>query len=188
MTNFDAQLEVGKVGESLIARWLIRKDWLVLPVYEVEKYSGKGPQVFCSSGEIIAPDVLAMKRGKRNVIWIEAKHKSVFTWWFNNGASKWETGIDVRHYENYKKLLDLVPWDIWLLFLHRESKPADKDLKRWPNCPAVCPTGLYGGNLRKLIKKVSHGSGRWGASGMVYWAHSDLKKLASIKEFIRFVD
>ena len=70
--SFADQLEVGKVGESLIARWLMRKDWLILPVYELEKYTGKGPQVFYTDGEVIAPDILAMKRGNKKVLWISS--------------------------------------------------------------------------------------------------------------------
>jgi len=166
----------------------MRRDWVALPVYEIEKASGKGPQVFHSGGQVIAPDLLIMKRQKKKVVWVEAKHKSVFSWYYGDGNSRWTTGIDLRHYEDYQKLLELVPWDVWLLFLHRENIPDSKDTERWYNCPNLCPTGLYGGNLRELINQESHRSNRWGNSGMVYWAESSLTRLATLKDFLRCID
>lgn len=79
VATFATQLERGKIGESLIAEWLKRKGYHILPVYEKEISEGKGPQIFTAEGRgLVAPDLLAFKSDKMQ--WVEAKHKSVFSW------------------------------------------------------------------------------------------------------------
>jgi hypothetical protein len=168
---FQNYLKVGKVGESRIANWLKRKGYSVLPVYEVEIDSGKGPRLFNVDAEIIAPDLLAMK-DRDNTFWVEAKHKSAFTWY--RTAQRWETGIDLRHYQDYCTIEDKTPFNVYLLFLHEGGQAKDS--------PPDSPSGLFGGSLSHLRKNESHRSEKWGAGGMVYWAHDVLKKLAEIDE------
>lgn len=168
---FAQQLAVGKAGESKIANWLRRKGYHVLPVYEKEISEGKGPQLFTALGPgLVAPDLLAFNGDK--VRWIEAKHKSVFSWY--RIGQRWVTGIDLRHYNDYLKVCELSPWPVWLLFLHSQSKTTEHT--------GVCPTGLFGESLSILAGKESHRSLRHGKSGMVYWARDDLKLLASLDE------
>lgn len=76
MTAFAQTLEFGKIGESDIAYWLRDRNNCVLPIYEKEIDEGKGPRLFSPNGEHIVPDMLVLPE----VEWIEAKHKSVFTW------------------------------------------------------------------------------------------------------------
>ena len=54
-SSFQENLHVGQIGESLIAAWLKSRGNSVLPVYEVEIDTGKGPRVFSPSGQIVAP-------------------------------------------------------------------------------------------------------------------------------------
>jgi len=168
--SFERQLTFGKVGESLIAGWFKRKGYAVLPVYEIEAHTGKGPQVFLQTAELIAPDMLCFMGQK--VFWIEAKHKSVFSW--HRITRRWVTGIDRRHYHDYLKVAEASPWPVWLMFLHRN------DYTNEP--PHNCPSGLFGGELKRLKDNVNHEHDNWGKSGMVYWAHETLLQLATLEE------
>lgn len=174
---FSELLDTGKIGESLIANWLKSKGWNVLPIYEKEIHEGKGPQLFiCDGKELVAPDLFVFKNYSKEALWIEAKHKSVFSW--HRITGKWTTGIDVRHYNDYVKICQLSPWPVWLLFLHRLDRINSRD-EPWP-----CPVGLFGQRLDILQTIENHRSSNWGKSGMVYWAHNSLKKLASLDEVI----
>jgi len=168
--SFSSQLSFGKVGESAIAEWFKRKGYAVLPVYEVEMNTGKGPQVFTLDAELVAPDMLCFN-GKR-VYWIEAKHKSVFTW--HRITGRWTTGIDKHHYEDYLRVAEKSPWPVWLLFLHRNGYTDEP--------PHDCPAGLFGRELLYLREHENHQHKGWGKYGMVYWAHETLLQLATLEE------
>lgn len=181
-TSFEKKLAFGRVAEQHIARWLrFRCDCMVLPVYELELDSGKGPQLFTPDDELVATDLLSI--GPKGVKWIEAKHKSVFTWY--NAGQRWETGIDLRHYRDYLRIADITDWPVWLLFLHEETIPAAKDLERWPDCPSVCPNGLFGGDLARLRTREAHRSDKHGPTGMVYWAHATLDRIATYEQVLQ---
>jgi hypothetical protein len=186
---FQKKLAWGQAAETCIARWLIRQGYILLPVYDSEYDSGKGPRVFLKNVQLVAPDFLAWKvrcgwrasSGEYEDItiqWIEAKRKTHFTRY--RLGDTWETGIDLRHYENYCRLRDLLKIPIWLFFLHESSVPSIEDLK-YPECPSSCPTGLFAGEISDLRAKESHRSNRH-ASGMVYWTCNVLRKLASSEE------
>jgi len=172
MTTFEQKLAFGKAGESLIANWLKRRGYSVLPVYEKEIGAGKGPQVFTANGDFIAPDLLIFGKDSVKVWWIEAKHKSAFTW--HRITSRWVTGIDLKHYQNYLTVQELSPWPVWLLFLQRDGQAKDTP----PGM--ISPTGLYGRSLVYLRRHENHRHGNWGRGGMVYWADSVLIKIADL--------
>lgn len=168
--SFSERLSFGKIGESLIANWFKRKGYAVLPVYEKEIGTGKGPQVYLAETQLVAPDMLCFKG--RKVFWIEAKHKSVFSW--HRRTQSWVTGIDLHHYEDYLRVARCSPWDIWLLFLH------ENDWTEEP--PHNCPVGLFGGELDYLSQHENHRHANWGRSGMVYWTHETLHLVALLSE------
>lgn len=168
--NFSDNLRYGQAGESAIARWLRRNGATVLPVYEKIIDTGKGPQLFTPSRTLVAPDILIYNGDE--VMWIEAKHKTAFSWYRIGG--RWTTGIDLRHYEDYCTVDDESPWPVWLLFLHRGGQAKDS--------PANSPAGLFGNALSVLRQCESHRSDKWGRSGMVYWAIENLKLLASLED------
>lgn len=176
MSTFRQKLAFGETGESLIANWLKWKEYSILPVYEKEVDTGKGPQVFTLSSGLIAPDLLAFSDDPTKVWWVEAKHKSAFSW--HRKTRRWVTGIDLRHYENYLELQGRSPWPIWLLFLHRAGRAKDTPEGM------TCPTGLYGGNIERLCRMENHRHENWGRSGMVYWAESVLNKIAELGEVL----
>lgn len=167
--TFEEKLAFGQIGEGTIEQWLIRaKGYSVLPVYDIAAREGKGPRLFTPDKNLIIPDLLTIT--PNGVRWIEAKRKSVFSW--HRISSRWVTGIDIYVYEHYQEVAQATPWQIWLLFLHEES--------RTNNGP--CPTGLYGGELNYLVQYENHRHTNWGRKGMVYWAHETLTQLATLAE------
>lgn len=181
--KFAENLATGKVGESLIARYMMSRGHAVLPVYEIEKSSDKGPQLFEKNSGLVAPDMLVFTAN--GTMFVEAKHKSVFTW--HRATLQWTTGIDLRHYGDYLRVAKRTQLPVWLMFYHREDAPDARDIQY--GCPAKCPTGLFGGELFCLLLKENHRSKPFdpsrpgfvghGHSGMVYWAERSLKKIAS---------
>ena len=186
--SFSRQLGVGQVAEGLIARWLMARGASVMPAYEIEQSSGKGPQLFSQEGDFVAPDMLVFSH--KGIQWVESKHKSVFTW--HRVSKRWTTGIDLRHYGDYLQVAKQTSVPVWLLFFHRESTPSVDDRRH--GCPQECPTGLFGGELFSLVVLENHRAPHFdptrtgitghGRSGMVYWAVDQLRMLASKEEVL----
>jgi hypothetical protein len=170
--SFAQKLETGQIGESEIARYLIGRGWQVLPAYQIEQHTGKGPRLFGDYGQLISPDMLIF-RGE-SVQWVEAKTKSAFTWY--RIKSKWQTGIDRKHWHHYLKVNMVTPFPTWIMFLHRDGVAKDTP------CGMVSPTGLFGNEIGILERCVDHESENHGHSGMVYWNHQDLKLIATLEQ------
>lgn len=170
---------MGKTGETQIAQFAINSGFNVLPVYEnSEAY--KGPTVYTAEKRIVSPDMIVFN--KKETMWIEAKHKSAFTW--HKITGRWTTGIDLRHFYDYCELIEKVSFPVWLLFLHRDG--IAKDTPEGKHSPA----GLFGGKLENLMSNINHKSDKH-ANGMVYWNYlpddeenSQLKKIADYKDGI----
>jgi hypothetical protein len=174
MSNFSRQYPFGKIGESAIGRWVISKGgYSILPVYEKEQGEYKGPVLFTSENSLVAPDMLAFR--KENVCWIEAKHKSAFTW--HRLTKKWVTGVDQHHFSDYCEIADLTDIPVWLLFLHRPGTAKDTPEG------IESPTGLFGHHVERLQKTIHHSSDKHGSHGMHYWNHETLIKMAPIEDF-----
>lgn len=129
--------------------------------------------MFAPSQQLIAPDMFVFK--SKNAYWIEAKHKTAFTW--HRLTQRWTTGIDLCHYEDYCAVDDSTDWPVWLLFLHRGGRAKGDDMDS--------PVGLFGNALSVLRKCENHRHKNWGKSGMVYWAKESLKEVASLEDVIR---
>lgn len=182
--SFADSLSSGQLGESLIAQWLRRRGWHVLPAYEKEIDNGKGPRLFMASdsgkAQLIAPDLLVMRSGK--FLWVEAKHKTRFSWYGKGGY--WVTGVDRRHFEDYCRVADSTDLDVWLLFLHRDNTAWAEDVTKW-GAPSTCPVGLFGRSIAalRMEENQSHTSDKWGNSGMVYWQpYTALLPIANLAE------
>lgn len=177
--SFEESYKFGKIGEGRIASWLRGRGYNVLPVYEKELDEGKGPVLFTASigQNLIAPDLFCFRDEYNNpgdVLWIEAKTKSAFTW--HRLTERWVTGIDLRHYEDYLKVASLSPFPVWLLFLHLEGRAKDTPPGK------TTPTGLFGHRLLHLQLCENHRHSNWGSSGMVYWGHQNLHRLAPLSD------
>ena len=172
MGSFDKTLAFGQLGESHISKWLQGRGHAVFPAYQIEHQTGKGPQLFTADGDLVLPDLLAFRNGTAQ--WFEAKHKTCFTW--HRITGRWVTGIDLRHYREYQEVAERTSLPVWLMFYHPKSKPSENDLSF--GCPDTCPTGLFGNEISILVTCENHRSDRYGRSGMVYWAHGSLRKVA----------
>lgn len=171
--SFERKLKEGLLGESLISQWLIKRGFQILPAYQVEYSTGKGPRLFGSYGQLISPDLLAFNTRGR-IIWVEAKSKSAFTW--HRASSTWQTGIDKRHWAEYIQVAKETAWPVWILFLHKDGRAKDT-----PDGKAS-PTGLFGNTLMLLEKTIHHSHDNHGPSGMVYWEMGALQKLAEFTD------
>lgn len=177
--SFQQKLRQGQIGESLIARWLRRRGFFVLPVYEVSGLN-KGPRLFnpqyVNDSQFIAPDMFVFKAAdeREYTCWIEAKEKTTFS--FYRKKRIWTTGVDKKYWEHYCRIQEETPWDVWLMFLHRGGNDKHTELKSEP--------GLFGEKLARLQSIIDHECGpeQMGNGGMVFWNKSDLRKLAPIEE------
>ena len=183
MRTFASSLDFGKVGESVISQWMQSRGSDVLPVYEKEIDDGKGPRLFTRVGNIVAPDMVAFRDGCAT--WVEAKHKRAFSWYGKGGY--FVTGIDLRHYDEYIRVALQTKIPVWLIFYHPNTVTRRSDVRKY-NAPARSPSGLFGGNVVSLQGCISHTSDRWGKSGMVYWAHYSLMRLATMDQVLSVVD
>ena len=162
--TFDDSLKTGRVAESCIARWMMRRGFAVLPVYELMEQAYKGPQLFSCDGDFVAPDMLAMKAdSKTPILFVEAKHKSGFTW--SRKHARFETGIDYKHYLDYQQVRAITGIELWILFLQKGQAAKDA-----PQDKQISPRGLFGNEIRRLMQLESHRHEGWGKGGMVYWA------------------
>ncbi len=168
--KFKETLSYGVVGESLIANWFRSQGYSILPVYEVEINTGKGPRLSTPAGQLIAPDMFIFKSEK--AFWIEAKHKNAFSW--HRLTKRWVTGIDICHYEDYCIIDNALSYPVWLMFLHRGGQAKDS--------PGDSPSGLFGKSLEFLRCNENHRSSNWGKTGMVYWDIASLEYLAPLKD------
>lgn len=175
-TTFKQQLAFGKIAETYIALWLRRmRGWSILPIYEKEIDEGKGPRFFTPDSEIVAPDILAMRGA--TVRWIEAKHKSVFTWYRKSPREdKWQTGIDAHHFFEYCRIAEHSPHEVWILFLH------SSDEAREYNGMRPSPTGLYGNRLNAIVTCAEIRLDNSQDKELAYWHRSDLIQLATLEE------
>lgn len=173
--EFQKALAFGQIGAQKIAAWLERHRYAVVGTGKQNDERYKGPQITSAEADMVAPDLLAIRGDDTK--WIEAKHKSVFSW-YRIGRC-WVTGIDQRHWDHYQKVAARCPWPLWILFLHRIAKPSQSDLNH--GCPMNCPTGLFGQETKRLQQTINHTSDRW-AKGMVYWRSDKLVRLATLEE------
>lgn len=168
--SFEESLQVGLLGEQVIAQWLIRKGYQVLPAYEIELIHGKGPRLFTTEGPIITPDLLVFNGQK--IVWCEAKTKTAFTWHRLSGT--WQTGIDRKHWLEYLRIAQLTPFPVWIFFLHKPNGQA-KDTPEG----MMSPSGLFGHSIEQLNRSIHHEHANHGPSGMVYWTVDALKSVCS---------
>jgi len=169
MTDFKQTLAQGKLIETLIAKWLIKRGYTIIPIYEIADNQYKGPQIFTPHESIIAPDMLAFKDGY--FYFIEAKFKSGFTKHDNTGH--YLTGIDLPHYRNYIKVMEHFNTDIRIIFV-MEGKEVMGNT--WNS-------GVYMGYLSEMVDCIHHTHEKGSKHGMVYWDEEVLTKVCTLEQF-----
>ena len=191
--NFADSLNFGQIAETEIAKFLRKRGLSLLPAYEVEINSGKGPRLYYKDRQLIAPDFCCFSKIRRRIFFAEVKHKSRCTWYRKNAS--WQTGIDKNHFYDYLEVSKVTGCEIWLLFLHKINRPSKFDLKF--GAPFICPTGLYSESIEKLNWSIDHiapyfdknrdGNCGHGTTGMIYWDIKKLKKIMDLNEFMLFI-
>ena len=168
MVKFAQSLKEGRLIESAVAQYLMRKYGIsILPVYDIEIATGKGPQFFSASGSFAAPDLLCWQR-RRTMYFVEVKSKSIFTW--HRITSNWVTGIDLNHYLDYRKVQELSGASVYLMFLHAGG--ADER-------GIETPSGLFHADLNTEPNHIwPHATAAF-PHGVVMWRHDQLKKIAN---------
>lgn len=179
--EFNLAFSFGRIGEQVIARFLMERGWCILPVYEAELDDrdkvGCGPRIFGDGMKLIAPDFLTFKM--KNMLWVEAKRKTHFAWYRKEQC--WTTGIDRRCFDDYLGIRRRFDFPLWVLFLHESAEPSAEDRRR--ECPAECPTGLFGQEIEKLADEGKTRSFR--NRRMIYWPVCELWRIASLENFRR---
>lgn len=169
--NYAPATVEGKDGKSYPARRTFVSGISLLPV----QTSSPAPHVANNAGdnEWYTPEPYI--KAAREVMWVEAKHKTAFTW--HRITESWQTGINASHWADYQKVAEATPFiPLWLLFLQRPgvAKDTPEGMR--------CPHGLYGQNAEVLATCVDHFSDRWGTCGMVYWREESLRLLTSYED------
>jgi hypothetical protein len=134
--------------------------------------------------------MLVFSAGK-TPFFVELKSKASFSW--HRNTSQWTTGIDSKYWDQYMSIREETGIHIHIAFLHTGNLPSPNDLAS--GCPRECPTGLFVGEIKALAEKIHHRSGAksyapdgsstgYGTSGMIYWAHRDLKLWAPLEVVI----
>lgn len=114
-TSFSQSLAMGQEGEHLIANYFLSSSCIVLPLYQFS--TSCAPAWFTASGKIVAPDLFVIKN--KTLFFVEVKYKQR---WIN-----WEgiiqTGLDRRHYDEYKRIADVTGLPVYLIFIHEKEPP-----------------------------------------------------------------
>jgi hypothetical protein len=175
--------ELGRFGEDVVALFLAKRGYSILSIRDIQmKESWKGPRIIDADGmELVSTDWLAI--GPKGTKFVEVKTKTRWSW--HRLTSTWNTGIDQRYMEHYLAIAMKSDTPVWLLFLHLDDAPSQGDLEG--GAPERCPTGLFGGDVKRLAARVHHPSGNWGKGGMVYWTPQDLTLIATREELEPFV-
>ena len=151
----------------------------MVPAYQVADDSPVGPRVLGPAGKcFVAPDLLCIEPGK-SVAWVEAKHKEHWSWY--GVRKRWEGGIDVRDWANYRRLREVSGVPIWIMFLVQSDKPHPSDVK-WLPVGKRAPTGLYGIEVADAQECVRTAP-QW-ARGMAYWPIEEMERFASLEDVV----
>lgn len=174
MGSFAQHFEFGRVGETVITRWLQSHGASVTDAEHIPPHtfpgctvhpSGhmKGPHLIHENLRLVLPDLLVFFNGGWK--WVEAKHKTCFGW--HRKTRQWTTGIDLNHYQEYLHITRVTGLPVYLMFYHPRAQPDARDIAA--GCPPESPVGLFGGLLSELQLKEDHRHENHGRSGMVYW-------------------
>ena len=163
MATFKENYEYGKVGESLVAKWLRKRGNHIMPVYEkVIEGEFRGPAIFPHVGKpFAAPDMFVFT--KTTAMWVESKRKGLMT--FRDVSRTWQVGIKMKDFNNYLNLIKMSPFQVWIFFLVTGGHDEYNRLS---------PGGLYCENLANLLETFDHYD--YEESDMIYWNDEDLRK------------
>jgi hypothetical protein len=114
--SFESALKFGEEGEKLVAEILINKNVVVSPLYQFETKYG-APFAIGNFGKVNLPDLSCWAKGES--FFVECKRKNQ---WVNNYRGL-ETGLDQRHYKEYKTIKNKTGQKVFIFFIHEKDKP-----------------------------------------------------------------
>lgn len=141
------QVKKGNIGERIVIDYLLKKG--VVPYKPV---LGSGAHPF---------DQLCATKDKRRVFVTECKAKPARTYYP-------DTGIDIRHYKDYKNIQNKYNMDVFIFFIDEDAQE------------------IYGGKISKLSQKtvVHHNNKKieypLKQKGIIYFPLSLMTKIADI--------
>jgi len=107
----------GHSGEQMVAKLLQDRGWFVIPSYD---YSGedndKAPRLQGNLRAYVIPDLDIARGGRR--IWAEVKTKACAT--YTRITQRFEHGIPMRHFRDYRAVQDITGCSVWL-FVYEEN-------------------------------------------------------------------
>lgn len=133
-----AKFQWGEVFERALSDYVKRMDWAVLPVYNYRGDEEKAPALERLAGDVILPDLHVMKNGCSP--WVEAKRKTRADW--THITQRFETGINLRHYQHYKLVKQISGDPVLIVFGHDTE-----DSVRWVEIDALTPRIYAGGKM-----------------------------------------
>ena len=159
--TFEARLSFAKAIERAGEEWLKRRGWLVLSPSD---YSGpdddKPPSLHGAARSFVLPDTLAFRAGRAR--FVECKWKTAAT--FHRVTQRWETGIQLRHWEDYRRVRAESGVPTWIVWVHgREREMRGMDLE----------------GLSELSPRPYDGP-KMGPGGMIFFPWQGLVRLASL--------
>jgi len=168
-STFEAKLEIGRAAEKLVAAWLKRRGWRILPVYDYSGLDeGKAPKLEAEKAEdsLVTPDLLAARAGVMS--WFEVKYKTRADW--TRKTKRFETGISLRLWRHYREAQAASGATVWLVFVHEQEDE------------------IRAGALDDLAKvKRDYCDVKMGRGGMAFFPWDSLKRLGKLSDVRRLL-
>lgn len=167
--DFEAALAFGQEGEHIVADFLLRRGVAVAPLYQFQNL-GRAPVIVWSADNEhvskILPDLTCFGR---KAFFAESKRKR--RWVPDKYGRGLETGFNERCYKEYRAVGDRTGAPVWVFFLHENEEP----------------TGLYAGELRRLIPHARlwdglHPAGHRINPPMIFFPLSVLARVATLED------
>lgn len=144
------QWAVGRVGERAVCEWLKQRGWSVIRTADIAGENGedKPPKLEGYPASYVVPDLDIARAGVRR--WAEVKTKAAAT--FTRKTGRYEHGISLRHYRDYKRVQDITGCHVWIFIVEQE------------------PQLLLADSLDKLDRvKREYDGPMMSRGGMVFW-------------------
>jgi hypothetical protein len=152
--------------ERSVARWLMARGWLCLPVYDYSGLSSeKAPKLeaFASEDSLVTPDLLVVRGGVLR--WVEVKFKTSADVYRRTGSL--DTGISLYLWQAYERVQRASGAQAWLAFAHRTEGVIT--LNSWREMDALSP-------------RLSNGPD---PGGSVFWPLEKLRVVAAYADVVR---
>lgn len=111
------EFQRGRAGERLVADYLQRKGWYVIPSYDYSGEEEKAPRLEGLSEYHVVPDLDVSRDGERR--WAEVKTKTAAT--FTHITQQLEHGVAKRHFENYQRVQEITGCPVYVFIYEEQS-------------------------------------------------------------------